>query len=484
MAEAMSTNEPRSTVWVVDDSPLDAERVRRALESDHDVEVFTDGSAVLERLASEPGPDVLVLDWIMPGISGIEVCRFLRGANPHAVQLLLLTVQNTTDQIVEGLASGADDFVSKPFHDSELRARVSALVRTRHLILRVRRAEKRLQEVLAASPDITLAFDPNLVVSYVSPGARARFPDLAPGRRLQDALPDLDVDALRVAMVGARVRVPDVISNERTYSPRLGTSTNGHASLVLTDVTEFRAAENRRSSLYTTLAHDLRSPLNSILLRTEVAVHGGRGIVSAELLADLRRIQRMVQDQVGMINDFLELARLDQPGLRIERMPVDLTALLRETAGDLEPLAASRGVALEVQPASGVFGFGDRRRLSQVIANLVGNAIKFTDRGGKVVCRNELCEPMACVIVEDTGRGVDPNVAPMLFARRDSSPDLGSSGSTGFGLSIVRQIVELHGGDVGFDSEPGKGSRFWFSVPRPPQATIESEPEPTLARGG
>src|SRR6186997_1581157 len=134
----MSTGDDsgRRCVWVVDDSPLDAERARRALESEYDVRILRDGSVVLEELAHGKAPDVLVLDWLMPGVSGIEVCQFLRSPRGGAqnVAILMLTIQNKTDQIVLALSAGANDFVSKPFSDDELRARVSSLIRSKDLL--------------------------------------------------------------------------------------------------------------------------------------------------------------------------------------------------------------------------------------------------------------------------------------------------------------------------------------------------------------
>jgi len=100
----------RRIVWVVDDSRLDAERASRVLNTDYAVETFCDGSAVLERLAASSAPDVVVLDWVMPGISGVEVCRFLRShESRQGLAILLLTAHRHTDQIVEGLCGGAND---------------------------------------------------------------------------------------------------------------------------------------------------------------------------------------------------------------------------------------------------------------------------------------------------------------------------------------------------------------------------------------
>jgi DNA-binding response OmpR family regulator len=115
----------RSKVWIVDDSPLEAGFARRAL-SEFEVEEFRDGSTMLERLASGVAPDVVVLDWHMPGLSGVEICQYLRSNRATAaLPILLLTVQSQTRDVVEGLRAGADDYVKKPYAGEELVARLS-----------------------------------------------------------------------------------------------------------------------------------------------------------------------------------------------------------------------------------------------------------------------------------------------------------------------------------------------------------------------
>ncbi len=132
----------RGQVWVVDDSPLEAELARRMLENHHDVQVFNDGPAMLERLASGARPDLLVLDWHMPSMSGMEVCRFLRQRYDEAsLPILVLTSTGGQEDVVSGLQAGANDFVTKLSDPAELIARVRTLVRARLLHERVRRAE-------------------------------------------------------------------------------------------------------------------------------------------------------------------------------------------------------------------------------------------------------------------------------------------------------------------------------------------------------
>lgn len=136
----------RPKVWVIDDSPLQAEACRRALAPTYDVTTYDGGGQMLEDLAQAAPPDVLVLDWHMPDLSGVEVCHFVRRTrNLAELPILILTAAGSTDSLLEALAAGANDFVRKPFFESELNARVATLARMAGLHSRLSEVEGRLR---------------------------------------------------------------------------------------------------------------------------------------------------------------------------------------------------------------------------------------------------------------------------------------------------------------------------------------------------
>jgi len=136
----------RPTVWVIDDSPLQAEACRRALVHHYDVKTYDGGGQMLEDLAQAEPPDVLVLDWHMPDLSGVEVCHFVRRTrNLAELPILVLTAVGSTDSLLEALSAGANDFVRKPFFESELNARVATLARMAALHSRLAEVEGRLR---------------------------------------------------------------------------------------------------------------------------------------------------------------------------------------------------------------------------------------------------------------------------------------------------------------------------------------------------
>jgi signal transduction histidine kinase len=464
----------RPLVWVVDDSPLDAERARQVLHGPYQVEVFPDGSEMLEHLASHRPPDVLVLDWVMPGVSGIEVCRFLRADHATRPQLaiLLLTMQTRTDDIVEGLAAGANDYLVKPYADPELRARVDALVRWNGLLERAQKAEASVLQMLEHAPDPLITIDHQGRISYVNrEGQRVlgQSASALAGRALGDVLPTLPVDQLGDA---ARTSRPlgDINIGDQIFSPTirsLPSSGDAGLTIALRDVTSRRQKEERRLDFYSIIAHDLRSPLGAMLMRTELMLRGQRGVLSSAMITDLRKMDSNMRRLVALINDFLDFARIEDAAHKMERSRVDLAALIGEVVDDFKPLVENtrQRIEVEVVDAGGVFAIGDKGRLQQVLTNLVANAIKFAPPEGRIGLQARLLGPWCEVTVEDDGPGIPTAMLPALFQRYSQVPTSADAGGTGLGLLIVREIVEGHGGTVGVDSSPGSGSRFWFRVP-------------------
>jgi two-component system phosphate regulon sensor histidine kinase PhoR len=430
---------------------------------------------MLEQLADDRRPDVLVLDWVMPGISGIEVCRFLRTGDMARPQLpiLLLTMQTETQQIAEGLAAGANDYLVKPYADLELRARVDSLLRWSSLLERAQNAEASVLQLLENTPDALIGVDRAYRVTFTNFVAQRALDK--PGhalldRSVFDLLPSLTPDHLKLAAVNDTA-LSDVSIGDQIFSPAvrfLPSQTDGGLTIALRNVTARRREEARRLDFYSIIAHDLRSPLNAMLLRTEMLLRGHRGVLAAEVVGDLRKMDGHMRRLVALINDFLDFARMEEAAHRMERSQVDLGDVICQIVDDFKPLVENTGQTIRVNvERRGLVTLGDRRRLQQVVANLAANAIKFAPPHGTIVIAASVVGASCEVSVEDDGPGIPAEVVPQLFQRYVRGPNHGAeSGGTGLGLLIVREIVEAHGGSVGVDSQPGRGSRFWFRLPR------------------
>jgi signal transduction histidine kinase len=456
-------------IWLVDDSPLDAERARRALGDAFEIEVFNDGASVLEELSARKPPDLLILDWVMPGVSGVDVCRFIRGGASYGASLkvLLLTGHDETAQIVEGLDAGADDYLAKPYAEEELRARVAVLVRAQELLERVAQAEQAVRSLLDQAPDALIAVDVLGRLTYVNEEAcRAlgRHASDLVGQRVTQCIEGFELASDGIP--GAAL--PDVYIGDRIFAPTIRQATALHhtgTTISLRDVTDRRQLEQRKLDFYSIVAHDLRSPLTTILLRTKMMLLGKRGLLPADALSDLRKVERNVRSMVALINDFLDLARMESKSFHLERTDLDIGELLDDAAEELRPLADANNVHLRVvRPLRRVAVYADGARMTQVLANLLGNAVKFTPPGGSVTARLELVDDGVQVTVEDTGAGISAEVQAALFQRFVRGQEVPGTAGTGLGLMIVREIVEAHGGTVGVESAVGQGSSFWVRL--------------------
>jgi signal transduction histidine kinase len=462
------------SVWVVDDSNLDRARAARALAADYDVVALEDGSAALERVATGARPDVLVLDWVMPGISGIDVCRFMRTsarASAQSVAILLLTGYQRTEQVVEGLSAGANDYLSKPYADEELRARVAALIRSKELLERAEDAEKVVRLVLDGSPDALLVLNAKGHICYVNAEAErvlSARTDALLGRRPSEVVSGLSW-TVPEPCAPEGMSLADVVVGQRIYAPVLRTLPGEgpvNTTIALRDVTESRRKEAERLDFYAVVAHDLRSPLSAIHLRTEAMLRGVRGALSDEVASDLNKVRSNVRSLVELINDFLEIARLDSPAGIVTREPIDLVPVMEAALDDLQPLVEAAGHDVRVSlPQEPAIVLGDAARLGQVLANLLSNAVKFTPKGGKLRASILAGPSHVEARVDDNGPGIDPELVPRLTERYVRGVAVNGSG-TGLGLMIARRILEAHDTELCVDTEIDRGTSFWFRLPR------------------
>jgi two-component system phosphate regulon sensor histidine kinase PhoR len=463
-------------IWLVDDTPLETDAARRTLEPAFEVRSFLDGSVALEELANGAmRPDLLILDWHMPGISGIEICQYLRSnSETQALPILMLTSNDQTEDVVRALSSGADDYVRKPHQPAELIARVATLLRAHRFLLRAERAERAIRSLLTQLPDAVLAVDASGRVAFANAEAERVFAGrqrraALVGEDLRRLLPTLEPSLLSMAGGEALGEVRDVSMGDQIYAPSIGRvhlDDATMATITLRNVTAKHSEESRRLDFYSIIAHDLRSPLNAMSMRTHLLIDGARGPVSDVVRGELRKIGERIKGLAIIINDFLDLARLEAKSIIIDAAATDLRALLDESIEILGPLAEAKNLRIQIsEPATPFLVRVDRRRIGQVVSNLLSNAIKFSSVGGAIVISMTHVPQGLEVAFKDSGPGIAPLALPLLFQRYARVPGSNVAG-TGLGLMIVREVIEAHGGSVDVKSELGHGSRFSFMLPR------------------
>jgi PAS domain S-box-containing protein len=233
-------------------------------------------------------------------------------------------------------------------------------------------------------------------------------------------------------------------------------------------IRSLQALDRAKDDFLAVLGHELRTPLNGIMGFTSILEDGAAGQLSADQLALLGKIQASADRMLGVVSDLLDMSRIQTGKLVLDPRALDFAEVARLVVAGREAAAAAKGVALRAELPEGLPPLvADEQRLAQILDNLVGNAIKFTAPGGQVRLR-------ACVEgdalrgeVQDDGIGIKPEAIPALFhpfSQVDGSATR-AAGGLGLGLAIVRSLVAAHGGTVGVESTPGRGSMFWFRLP-------------------
>ncbi|MYA50644.1 MAG: PAS domain-containing protein [Chloroflexi bacterium] len=236
--------------------------------------------------------------------------------------------------------------------------------------------------------------------------------------------------------------------------------------LTLHDLTPLRQLETTRREFVANVSHELRNPLASVKAMVET-LEGGAVSDSAAAPDFLARINREVDRMNTMVNDLLELSRIESGQSELHREPVDAAATIAAVCTDLEHRIAETGVEVTVNIPGGIVALGDAEKLQQVISNLLDNALKFTPRGGAIeLCARNAAQDFVLVEVRDSGPGIAPEHLPHLFERFYKADRSRGNQGTGLGLAIAKHIVEMHSGEVGVESTQGTGSTFWFTLPR------------------
>jgi len=241
------------------------------------------------------------------------------------------------------------------------------------------------------------------------------------------------------------------------------------------DIREQKRVERLKSEFVATVSHELRTPLTAIAGALGLVVNGALGEVPASMAEMLRIAEQNSQRLTLLINDLLDMEKLEAGKMVFDLQRCSLTRQLRDALSSLQSYAAPLGVQLHLQSGPEVSVKVDPLRLQQVLANLLSNAVKFSPRGGQVTLDWQVTDDLVRVSVHDQGPGISDAFRPQIFGKfaQADATTTRQQGGTGLGLAICRRLIEHMHGRIGFDSSPGQGSTFWFELACQPQAATE-----------
>jgi signal transduction histidine kinase len=230
---------------------------------------------------------------------------------------------------------------------------------------------------------------------------------------------------------------------------------------------QLEEASRYKSEFLANMSHELRTPLNAILGYAELILDQIYGEVPDKIREVLERVQKSGRHLLALINDVLDLSKIEAGQFTLSLNDYSMADIVQEVSAAVEPLTAEKRLTLRVVvPPDLPRGRGDERRITEVLLNFVGNAIKFTE-AGEVVIRAAVSDGQFLVAVSDTGPGIREQDQQRIFEEFQQADGSGTrpKDGTGLGLTIAKRIVELHRGRVGVTSTPGQGSTFWFALP-------------------
>jgi signal transduction histidine kinase len=418
-------------------------------------------------------------------LAGTLLATWLTSRIVRPVSVLALAAQRigTGDLSARARVKGRDEIAGLA---TEFNAMADKLAEYRQSSLgELLQAQQASQAAIDGLPDPVLVLDVAGALANVNTAAEAML-RLTPGAGALDPLAGLD-PALRAAIEQVREHVVvgrgawqprgyedavriDGPDGARWLLPRAsplhaeGGAVTGVA-IVLQDVTRLMRIDELKNDLVATVAHEFRTPLTSLRMAIHLCVEEAAGPVT-EKQADLLQAARQDCERLqGIVDDLLDLSRIQAGRVELVRRPVAPRTLLADAASAARDAAAGAGVALHVR-ADGSEGevAADPERLALVLSNLVSNAMRHTPTGGSITLAAAPAGQAVRFEVTDTGEGIPREYLDRIFDRYFRVPGR-RAGGVGLGLYLVRELVQAHGGEVGVESTPGAGSRFWFTVP-------------------
>jgi two-component system phosphate regulon sensor histidine kinase PhoR len=437
------------------------------------------------RMIEKEHFDIILLDLMMPGPSGMDVLAYVKNYHPDTV-IIVITGYATMEHAIEAMKRGAFDFISKPFSPQDLRKVASKAMEYIRTLQDITTEKSRMRALINQLSGGVMATDSQKKVALANTAflKMMNYRGDCVGRPAHEIISHEELNQMiekalsmpeqEFAELTEELHVAGKAENEEAilsvrcvpFRDRLGR--NLGTITVLYDITALKKMDQIKSDFVSMVAHEIRSPINSVLAQLKVVLDGLAGEVTPKQHEILGRASDKIQALVDFSSDLLDLARIESGLLTQEKEKLKMSDLLADQVAFHQASARAKHILLELNPhPTFPLVLGNRYHMEEVLSNLITNAITYTPKGGQVAVSASIENEFLCIRVSDSGVGIPKEELGRIFDRfyRVKNKKTRFIVGTGLGLAIVKSIVEAHNGMVCVDSEPDKGSIFSIYVP-------------------
>ncbi|MGL5872498.1 MAG: response regulator [Xenococcaceae cyanobacterium] len=440
----MTTISDSQNILIVDDNPNNLEVLSETLSrAGFQAAIAIDGESAIEQIRYHQ-PELILLDVMMPGIDGFETCQRIK-LNPLMwdIPIIFMTALSDTEHKIKGFSLGAVDYITKPFHQEEVIARVRVQLQLRNLTR-------------------TLEGQNRLLKTEILQREKAEASLLQLNQDLEQLVEERTLK-LSKTLTKLREAQVELVGQKQDLEVRVEQRTAELAK----SMAEAEQANQSKSQFLANMSHELRTPMNAIIGYSEMLQEEAQDLGQDDFIPDLQKIQNAAKHLLGLINDILDLSKIEAGRMELYLETFDVATLIEDVVATIRPLVEKNSNTLTVNcPADLGKMHADLTKVRQSLFNLLSNGSKFTEKGSLVLSVDRQ-DDRIFFRVSDTGIGMTPEQMSKLFkafTQADASTTR-KYGGTGLGLAITQKFSQMMGGDINVESVFGKGSTFTMHLP-------------------